>query len=380
MKPVIDCPTLRGVERASTAAVTRVSRAWPWSHHEARLPAVRAAMAVVVMVGTLVTLAITHLTWGPVPITVEELARALLVDRTTPTGVILWQLRLPRLVAAVLGGSAVGLAGLLLQTLFRNPLADPWALGATAGAQLGVALVAATGAAVGIDLLGQLGFVHQLGVMGGAAFGCAGVMVLVASAARRVTPVTLLVLGLMFGYLSQGLVSIVLHFTTRTQGRVFDAWNDGTFANVTWTHLRVFAWVVGAGIIGACWLRKPLDALLLGDRYAGSLGIPVERVRRLVLLVVLALSAPVTSYCGPIAFLGLTAPHLSRALVRASSHRTTVPFVVGVGACLAVGADLIVNLPWERHFLHLNAVNGLLGSPWVIWLLLRHRSLRQLEG
>jgi len=328
----------------------------------------------------LVALVALNLTTGPVRLPFESLLDALFADRQSATGTIVWQLRVPRLLAALLAGAAVGLAGLLLQTLFRNPLADPWALGVTAGAQLGVALVATAGALVGIDPLAGLTIVHHLGVIGGAALGCTAIMLLVAAAAQRLTPVTLLVLGLMLGYLSQGLVSLILHFTTRTQGRVFDAWNDGTFANVTWAHLRLLTPFVLIGIAGAWWLRKPLDALLLGDRYAGSLGVDVDRTRRWVLVAALVLTAPVTSYCGPIAFLGLTASHASRALVRAASHRTLVPVTALVGCCLAVGGDCLVNLPWERHFLHLNAVNGLIGSPLVIWLLVRDRALRQLEG
>lgn len=329
---------------------------------------------------TLIALLAVSLTTGPAQLDWHDLATGLTAAPESPAGVILWNLRLPRIVAAVACGAAIGLAGLLMQTLFRNPLADPWALGVTAGAQLGVAMAAAGSAVVGVDLLAHLGVMSQLGVIGGAAAGCAAVMAVLALVSRRVTPVTLLVLGLMIGYLSQGLVSLILHFTTRTQGRVFDAWNDGTFANVTWTHLRVLGPVIAAGAIGALWLRKPLDALLLGDNYAASLGLPVSRMRRAALAATLLLAAPVTAYCGPIAFLGLIAPHLTRALTRAASHRVTVPLVALVGACLAVAADLVVNLPWERHFLHLNAVNGLVGAPLVIWLLLRHRALRQLEG
>jgi len=335
----------------------------------------RVVWLAITLTGALALLVIGNVAIGSVPLPIGDVLRAVSGDTSSGAALIIWELRLPRVIAGVLAGAALGMAGLMMQTLFQNPLADPWALGVTAGAQFGVAMVVTAGAIVGIDVLATLGTLNQLGVIAGAVLGSSVVMLLVAAAARRVSAVTLLVLGLMIGYLAQGLVSVVLHFTTRTQGRMFDAWNDGTFANVTWDHLQLFAPAILAGALLAGWLRKPLNALLLGERYAASLGLTIAATRRLVLASTLLLAAPVTAYCGPLAFLGLIAPHLARAATRTSDHRTLLPMAALIGATIAVAGDLIVNLPWERHFLHLNAINGLIGAPIVIWLLMRRRQL-----
>lgn len=317
---------------------------------------------------------------GPVRLSLMEIVEGLAGEARSPNAIILRELRLPRVLIASLCGAALGLAGLQMQTLFRNPLADPWALGVTAGAQLGVAFVVSAGALVGLDVLSGLGVLRQLGVVAGAALGSLAVMSLLALASTRMSAVSLLVLGLMIGYLSQGLVSVILHFTTQTQGRLFNAWNDGTFANVTWEHFQILAPLLALAIVAAIALRKQLDALLLGERYALSLGLPVATSRRLILGCTLLLAAPTTAYCGPIAFLGLTAPHIARLVTRGSLHAVLMPVSALTGAVLAVTSDLIVNLPWERHFLHLNAVNGLIGAPIVISYLFSRRDLRNLES
>jgi iron complex transport system permease protein len=203
-------------------------------------------------------------------------------------------------------------------------------------------------------------------------------MLAVAWASTRVSTVTLLVLGLMIGYLLRGVLSVVLHFTTTSQGRMFDAWNDGSFASVTWNGLGVLVPVLIVAATAIAWLAKPMNALLLGERYAGSMGLSVPGVRLALLGATLLLAAPVTAYCGPIAFVGLTAPHLARGLVRRADHGALIPAAALIGAALTLAADLVVHLPWDRHFLHLNAVNGLVGAPVVIAMLLRQRELRNM--
>ncbi|HBL25842.1 MAG TPA: iron ABC transporter permease [Acidobacteria bacterium] len=292
---------------------------------------------------------------------------------------ILFELRLPRALAAALSGAALAVAGLQMQTLFRNPLAGPWALGVTAGAQLGVALVVTAAAAVGSELLARLAWLGELSLTAGAFLGASLVLLAVTAAARQVSAVTLLIVGLMFGYLSQGLVSLVLHFTTETQSRIFSNWLDGSFGGVTPARLGVLVPALLAGLLGAVLLVKPLNALLLGERYARSLGAAVGGVRTAALLGTVVLAGTVTAYCGAIAFLDIAVPHLGRGLLRTSDHRRLVPGVALLGALLALGADLIVHLPWDRHFLHLNAVNALVGAPVVLWVILRQRRGRALE-
>ncbi|MEO1079240.1 MAG: iron ABC transporter permease [Pseudomonadota bacterium] len=317
---------------------------------------------------------------GSIPIPIGDVLRFLVgaeVDSTTAT--ILWELRLPRAITASVCGAALGAAGLQLQTLFRNPLAGPWALGLTGGAQFGVALVIATGAVVGSSTLERLTFLNELGIVTGAVLGAALVATVVASASRYVTTMTLLIFGLMLGYLSEGLVSIVLHFTTEVQGRVFSSWNNGSFAGVEWQHFPTLLPCLGVGLALALGLVKPLNALLLGERYAGSLGLSVGRARLVILVGAVLLAAPVTAYCGPVLFVGIIVPHIARGLLNTSDHRLLMPAVMLTGSTLCLAADLCVHLPWERHFLHLNAVNAAVGAPFVMWILLRNRNMRALD-
>lgn len=292
---------------------------------------------------------------------------------------IINELRLPRTMAAAIGGAALGTAGLQLQTLFRNPLAGPWALGLTAGAQLGVALVVTATAVVGSSFLEKFAFLSNLSIVAGAMLGCVLVLLLIVAIARRVSTITLLIFGLMLGYLAQGLISVILHFTNQSQAKIFAGWNDGSFAGVYWEHFPILLPLTIIGLISGWLMAKPLNALLLGENYARSLGISVRRTRTVTLISAVLLAAPVTAYCGPILFLGLIIPHLARGLFNTSDHKVLIPAVMLLGGVIALAADLFVHLPWERHFLHLNAVNALIGAPVVMWVILRNKRMHGFE-
>lgn len=293
---------------------------------------------------------------------------------------IVVELRLPRVLAAIIGGGALGLAGLLMQTLFRNPLADAWSLGLMAGGQFGAALIVVAGAVVGPGALMILTGLSGLGVVVGSSLGMLGVALAMSAMARRVGTVTLLVLGLMLGFLAQGLISVLLHFTNRSQTRIFASWNDATFAGIVWPDFVTLTPPLLIGAIAAIALAKPLTALLLGETYAESLGVNVPRLRRLVLAATILLAAPVTAFCGPVAFVGLIVPHLARGLLGTARIGVLIPATAMLGALLALSADFVVHLPWDQHFLHLNAILALLGAPVVILLLLKSRSLRAAEA
>jgi iron complex transport system permease protein len=299
-------------------------------------------------------------------------------DRVTFTRIV-WDFRVPRVLTALLAGAALGTTGLLLQTTFRNPLADPWFLGLVHSARLGVAVFVVAAGAGGATVLGSLGLMSNLGLVVAAALGALLMTAALTGLAPRVTPVTLLLTGLMLGQAAEGLISVVLHFTSEPQARVFAAWNDGTFVNVTFAQLQLLFVISLAGASAAWILSKDLDVLLLGDDYARSLGIPVARVRMLSVGVAALLTGAVTAYCGPIAFLGILAPHLARAMFRTAAHKTLLPAALLVGAGIAATADLVTHLPWSKHFLHLNAMLGLVGGPVVVVLLFRRSGLRSLE-
>lgn len=292
---------------------------------------------------------------------------------------IIQELRLPRTIAAAIGGAALGTAGLQLQTLFRNPLAGPWALGLTAGAQLGVALVVTSAVVVGSNFLENFAFLSNLSIVAGAMLGCILVLLLIVTIARYVNTITLLIFGLMLGYLAQGLISVILHFTNQSQAKIFAGWNDGSFAGVYWEHFQILLPLAIIGLVSAWLMAKPLNAFLLGENYARSMGISVKRTRIITLTSSVLLAAPITAYCGPILFLGLIVPHLARGLFNTSDHKILIPGVMLLGSLIALAADLFVHLPWEKHFLHLNAVNALIGAPVVMWVILKNRRMRGFE-
>lgn len=334
----------------------------------------------VLVVGVLL-LFVLELGIGSVHIPIPGVVSALLglesADQTWSK--IINELRLPRTIAAAISGAALGAAGLQLQTLFRNPLAGPWALGLTAGAQLGVALVVTTAAVVGSGFLENFEFLSNLSIVAGAMIGCILVLMLIVAISRRVSTITLLIFGLMLGYLAQGLISVVMHFTNQTQAKIFSGWNDGSFSGVYWDHFPILLPLVIIGLISAWLMAKPLNALLLGENYARSLGISIKRTRTITLTSAVLLAAPVTAYCGPILFLGLIIPHLARGLFNTSDHKILIPAVMLLGGIIALAADLFVHLPWERHFLHLNAVNALIGAPVVMWVILRNKRMHGFE-
>jgi len=292
---------------------------------------------------------------------------------------IVLQFRLPRTINALFSGAALGACGLILQTVFRNPLADPFILGVVFGARFGVAVLIVVTGTAGNALLFKYGLFGDFAMALSSALGTVLVLGLLLALSRRVSTVTLLVAGLMLGYLFTGLISVVMHFVDESQARAFESWSDGSFAGATFQQLQILIPLVAVGLALA-WLQvKPLNSLLLGESYAQSLGLSVERTRIFTFAILAVLVGTVTAFCGPVAFVGIVTAHLCRLLFRTADHRVLMPAVMLMGALLALSADLITHLPWSRHFLHMNAVNGLIGAPIVLWALLDRRHARSLE-
>ena len=285
--------------------------------------------------------------------------------------VIIHDVRLPRAVTAALAGAALGIAGLQMQTLLRNPLADPFSLGITSGASLGVAAVV-LGAGGGVALGGGLG--GDAAVVGAAILG--GLLVLgpvLAIAARVRNAATILIVGLMFGYAVQSIVTILVVGTSFEQLQRWIAWGFGSFSGVTNAELPLFAALVLAGILVAAASTKQLNALLLGETAARSLGLNTRRMRLIGLGGASVLAGVVTAYCGPIAFLGVAIPHLARGLVGSSDHRLLVPAAALLGATVALLAQIFALVAGRDGLLPLNAVTSLLGAPVVVFVILRAR-------
>jgi iron complex transport system permease protein len=324
---------------------------------------------------------ILELTIGSVHVPLSQVLRALTgaeVDRAAWSQIVLL-FRMPRAVNAMLSGAAMGTCGLMLQTLFRNPLADPYVLGLVHGGRLGVALTVVFSGLAGATYYARYGMLGEAGLAIAAALGSALVMVCILVVSRRVSTVTLLIVGLMFGYLAQGLISVAMHFTDDAQARVFESWNDGSFGGITRSQLQILIPAVLLGLASVAALVKPLNALLLGENYARTVGLPIHRARFACFAVISLLSGVVTAFCGPVAFLGIIVAHLCRNLFGTADHRTLLPGVALMGALIALMADLVTHLPWSKHFLHLNAVNGLIGAPIVLWVVLKRKNARSLE-
>ncbi|KQM62651.1 MULTISPECIES: FecCD family ABC transporter permease [unclassified Sphingomonas] len=339
-------------------------------------PAIRSMIGGTALLVVLLAAALFALSWGTVGIGFGDVLAALAGRGDPGTAQIVTGLRLPRIVTAIVAGSALGLSGVLMQALFRNPMADAWSLGLTAGGQLGVALLVTAAAFSGPEAVSFLRDFEGPSITVGAMIGIGGFALAMAALARRVGTVTLLVVGLMLGFTVQGIVSVVLHFANRVGGRVFSGWSDGNFASVTTADLPMLVVPVLAGVALALVNAKPLTALLLGETFARSLGTDVTRLRRLTLAAVVLLVAPVTAYCGPVTFVGLIVPHLARAIVGTARIMPLMPLGALAGAVLALAADLVVHAPWEQHFLHLNAVLALVGAPVVIALLVFSPTMR----
>jgi iron complex transport system permease protein len=290
-------------------------------------------------------------------------------------GVIVLDVRLPQAVTALLAGAALGIAGLQMQTLFRNPLADPFALGIASGASLGVALVllVSGSAAYGV-LSSSLGLVGDALVTLASIVGAAVALSIVLSLSTRVeSPATVLILGLMIGYAASAFVMLLVAGADPARLQRWIAWGFGSFSGVTWQRLAIFVPMIAVGLSIAAATTKQLDALLLGENYARSMGLHVERMRLLTMAGASILGGVVTAFCGPIAFLGVAIPHLCRALLGASDHRLLVPATILMGGSVALAAQLVSLTPWNSGVLPLNAVTAMIGAPVVIAVLMRSR-------
>ena len=339
-----------------------------------------AGLALVALAVFLLSLAV-----GSVRIPIDEIVAVLLGgDASKPAwATIVLKFRLPKALTAMLAGAALSVSGLQMQTLFRNPLAGPFVLGISSGASLGVALtVLLAGVAVGLGgsttLLAGISLAGDTSLALSAIIGSGLVLLLVMTVARKVqSGMTLLILGLMFGYTTSALVSVLIYFSVVERIQAYISWTFGSFGGVTWRQLQVMAPAILLGLAGGHLLMKPLNALLLGETYALSLGLNVRRVRLGIIGSSAVLAGVVTAFCGPIGFLGIAVPHLCRSLLHTSDHRLLLPAVSFMGATLALGADIVAGLPGSQLTLPLNAVTALLGAPVVIWVILRQRNLRE---
>lgn len=299
------------------------------------------------------------------------------------SGTVAWdfivtKIRVPKAITAVLVGCGLAVSGLQMQTLFRNPLAGPSVLGITAGAGLGVALVMlSAGSAASLYTIQQLGLGGSWLIVLAATLGAALVLLLVLAISARVRDnVVMLIVGVMIGNITLSVVSIWQYFSAPEQIQEYLLWTFGSLGSVTGAHLAVLAGVVLVGLILAFASSKPLNALLLGENYARSMGLTVGRARLLIIASTSLLAGSITAFCGPIGFIGIAVPHITRALLNTADHRLLIPGACLVGAVLTLLCDCLAQLPGSSTALPINIITALIGAPVVIWVTLRRTLVR----
>ncbi len=321
---------------------------------------------------------IANLSFGTVNIPLRGVA-AILTGGTSGKDswdFIVLQSRMPAAITALLSGVSLSAAGLMLQTAFRNPLAGPDILGINGGAGLGVALVMMLFG--GNITAGSLTIGSGLSVVAGAFAGALAVMGLILLlSARLKSPVILLIAGIMISYLTSSAISLLNFFSTAEGVHSYVMWGMGNFGGVTLSQLPFYSIVTLAGTAVAILLIKPLNALLLGDFYAGNLGISIKRTRTLLLLATGLLVAVTTAYCGPISFIGLAVPHLARLILKSGNHRSLMPVTILTGAGIALLCNVLSSIPGDRGLIPLNALTPVIGAPVILYVLFKdYRSLR----
>lgn len=315
----------------------------------------------------LVTLAM-DLAWGSIRIPFSELLAVLTGNTADPINYeILVNFRLPKAITAIIAGASLSVSGLLMQTLFRNPLADPYILGISSGASLGVAITM-----MGATLLPVFWITSGWGIITAAVTGATLVMLLVIAVSYRLSnAVSLLIVGIMFGTIAGSIVSIIQNFSNPDAIKLFVLWTFGSLSAVNWEQMQILLPVSVIGLLLAFALHKSSDGMLLGENYARGLGINIRQTRILMVVATGILSGSITAFTGPIAFVGVAVPHIARGIFKTSSHKLLIPASVLIGAILILICDIISQLP--EYTLPINTVSALFGAPIIIWILLRRK-------
>lgn len=282
--------------------------------------------------------------------------------------------RLPQALTAIMAGAGLAVSGLLMQTVFHNPLAGPSVLGISSGASLGVAFVVLLSGCLGNIALSKLGAIGEVAITVSAIIGSLLVMALIAIVAQKVRGnVTLLIMGVMIGYIANAIIGVLKFFSAEEDIRAYVIWGLGSFSRVSGGQTSVFIILMLILLPTSFLLIKTLNLLLLGDSYARNLGLNIHRARLLVIGCSGVLVAVVTAYCGPIVFLGLAVPHLCRGIFRTSNHATILPASMLAGASLALLCSLVARMPGFEGALPVNSVTALIGAPVVMWVLFNKR-------
>ncbi|WP_417619995.1 FecCD family ABC transporter permease [Oceanihabitans sediminis] len=327
--------------------------------------------AFIVLILVLILCFFANISLGSVSIPFKTILESLI---GSTDNYIIQNYRLPKAFTAILVGSGLGISGLLMQTLFRNPLAGPFVLGITSGASLGVALIILGAGVFGGTLAGLL--VSKWSIVIAASLGSFLVLLAVLIVSSRVRDtMAILIIGLMFGSITSAVVSVLSYFSSAEQLQQYIFWGFGSLGNLSWKELGVFFIIYLIGLLLSIISIKGLNTLLLGENYAKSLGLNLKQSRFIIIIATSLLAGTITAFAGPIAFIGLAIPHITRQVFNTANHKVLLPAVFLFGAIIMLICDSIAQLPTSDYTLPINAITSLIGAPVVIWLLVRKREM-----
>ncbi len=310
-----------------------------------------------------VVLFLIDLCYGSVTVTLAQMSDPIYHN-------IIFNFRLPKAITAVLTGAAISVAGLIMQTHFQNPLAGPYVLGVSSGASLGVALFMLAAPILPTVLVNS-----GWGIVISAIIGAMLILLVVLAVSFRTTRnSTLLIVGIMFGQITGSIVTILQNYSDPDSLKLFIVWTFGSLSSVTWTYMQAMLPIVIIGLIIVALIQKPLNAMLLGENYAMSLGVNTKVVRITIILAIALLAGATTAFTGPIAFIGIAVPHLVRLSLKSNNHFLTVPGSILAGAALLLVCDICSQLPQNGSVLPINAISSIIGAPIVIWIILKNRN------
>ena len=306
---------------------------------------------------------------GATAVSLNDIFRTLTGEEVGIAGKILLNFRLPKAVVAILVGMSLSVSGLQMQTIFRNPLADPYVLGVSAGSGLGVALFI-----MGTSFLAS-GPLLSLGVYPAAWAGSAVVLIMILAVSTRIRDaMTVLILGVMFGGAASAAISILQYFSSESSLKIYMIWTMGSLGAVASDKLPIMISASFAGLLLSIFSIKPLNVLLLGETYARSAGLNVRRARNLVFLGTGVLTGTVTAFCGPIGFVGIAVPHIARMIFRRADHKVLMPGVMLIGAVMMLSCDIISQIVKPGTTLPINSITSLLGIPVIVFVIIKYRS------
>lgn len=329
----------------------------------------RLAAAMTGLVLLMILLFMADLFLGSTRMNFSDVLRSLFGRGDQGDEIIIMQFRLPKAITAVLAGAAMSVSGLLMQTLFRNPLAGPDVLGVSSGAGLGVALTLLT--LTPLFTLPANSLFSGWGLILAAWAGAGAVMLVIMTVSARMRDImTVLIVGLLLASAISAVVSLLQYFSNEAMLRTYVIWTMGNLGNISYPQIRALALATAAGLVIALLMVKPLNAMLMGETFSRTVGVRMQRTRIILLAAASILAGSVTAFCGPLAFIGIAVPHIARLVFGTTDHRILMPGVALCGAATLLASDIISGLPGGGHIIPVNTVTSLIGIPVVLWIIL----------